>query len=148
MLSEGQSQSADDNDGHWEVLERVLEQADVDVVTRADKHISVLVHVDRQAVALEQRGWDRAVELKVQRVHDLQLHLEDLVLREGILGDLHEISDHGRVELVNLAGDEHSCYAQQLELQDLDRLDLQEAINYAQGSLEGLWGQLELNLDN
>ena len=61
MLSKGQSQCANYNDGNWEVLERVLEQADVNVVARAHKHISVLVHVDRQAVALEQRCWDRAV---------------------------------------------------------------------------------------
>lgn len=49
---------------------------------------------------------------------------------------------------MNLAGDEHSCYAQQLELQDLDRHDLQEAIDDAQSGLEGLWSQFKLDLDN
>ena len=80
LLSQGESQGADDDNGHWEVLERVLEQADVDVVARTHKNLPVLVHVDGQAVALEQRRRDRAVQLEVQRVHDLHLHLEDLVL--------------------------------------------------------------------
>ena len=49
---------------------------------------------------------------------------------------------------MNLACDEHSCYAQELELQNLDRHDLQVAVYDAQRGLERLRGELKLNLDD
>ena len=81
-------------------------------------------------------------------MHYVHFHFEDLVLRETILGDLDEVSDHGRVELVDLAGDEHGGDAEELELKDLDRLQLQEPVDDAQRRLERLRRQLELNLDD
>ena len=49
---------------------------------------------------------------------------------------------------MDLAGDEHGGDAEELELKDLDRLQLQEPVDDAQRRLERLRRQLELNLDD
>ena len=63
----------------------------------------------------------RPAEVKVQGPQDLGLHLLDVGLGEGLVGDVDVVAHVGRVHLLVLGGDEHRGHPDQLELLSADR---------------------------
>lgn len=109
----------------------------------------IMADANRQVVTLKQRLGQRAVEFEIERDHHLNLHVEQLALREGVVGHLDEVRDHGRVQLVELAGDEHGSDPNQLEVrQSLDLSTHEEPVNEVHCRLNRLGQQPELDLDD
>jgi len=106
-------------------------------------------HLSRSEVAVEEdtRGGDGHVELEL--VQDQDFHLHDLIAVVGVVGDVLEIAQFRRVDLLVLGSDEHGGDAHELELLARDDLLGQVAVDQVDGQVEDVRGQLELvvNLD-
>ena len=71
------------------------------------------------------------------------LHLEDLLLRVGIVSDKNEVSELGDVDLLVLGRQEQSGHSNKLEPCSHDLCLFQITIDYVDGKKECLWLQLE-----
>ena len=71
-------------------------------------------------VATEEVQRQRLTQVEVERPQDVQLHLTDLQRRVGVVGDVNEVVDLGRVHLLVLGRDPHATDANQLQLLALD----------------------------
>ena len=60
---------------------------------------------------------------------------------------MHEVRDHWRGQLIELACDEHCSYSEKLEVQDGDTLVREVTVYQIDSQLDGLRKETELYLD-
>ena len=96
--------------------------------------------------AFEEEERVRRGQLKVELREHVALHLQDLLARVRLVGDVHEVAALGRVDLLVLGRDEHRRDADQLQVAALDLLLLEVAIDQVDGQVQGLRHQLELQV--
>ena len=92
--------------------------------THLSESVLLNIHVTSLGVPAEEVEGERPREVEAESVEDPQLHLPDLPGGVGVVSDVHEVVDLGGVHLLNLAGDEHSRDADQLELVPSDGISL------------------------
>ena len=71
----------------------------------------------------------RAVDVKLNRLEDLALHLEDFLRVKELVGELDQVLHHRRVDLLELTGDPERCDTQKLELAQSDDFFTQVSID-------------------
>ena len=78
---------------------------------------------DGQVVALEKCLGYGTIEIKIECDHHFDFHVKQLFLRKRIVGHLNKVGDHGGVQFMEFAGNEHRCNSNKLEIrQCLDLL--------------------------
>ena len=96
----------------------------------------------------ERREWDPPekvegdglAEIEAESTNDLQLHLPDLGLGVGVVGDVDKVGTCWGVDLLDLGGEEHGGHTDQLQLRPGDRqtLDGEEAVHNGDRAEQGL----------
>ena len=97
--------------------------------------------------ALEEDERIRRGQLEVELGEHEAFHLKDLLARVRLVGDVHEITALGSVDLLVLGRDEHRGHTDELQLVARNRLLLEESVDQVGGEVEGLRHELEFEVD-
>lgn len=80
----------------------------------------------------------------LERVEHAFLHLQYLFSFVGVVSEIDEVVDDGRVNLLVLARDDHRCHTDKLQLASFDLSRTEESICEVDRQKQGLWQHLKL----
>mmetsp|Transcript_10393 Transcript_10393/g.42270 ORF Transcript_10393/g.42270 Transcript_10393/m.42270 type:complete len:361 (+) Transcript_10393:851-1933(+) len=114
--------------------EVVLQEAQLAEEVRHDRHLVLqdgILQLERRRLqqARQELHLRRDRQVELQYVQHMRLHRNDGAARVGVLRDEDELVDGGRVDVLELGGNEERSNAQQLQLAALERLDGQHAVD-------------------
>ena len=131
--------------GGLEPKELDFNQGQIEEVTSV-KEDAGLVDIYSMAVVLQECLRWRTVDVELDRLQDLALHLQNLLRVIEPVRELDEVVHHGRVNLLELTGDPERCDTEQLELAQSDVFFTQVPINDVNSDKERFGAHFAFNL--
>ena len=120
-------------------------QGQIEEVTSV-KEDAGLVDINGMAVVLQECLRWRTVDVELDRLEDLALHLQNLLRVIEPVRELDEVVHDGRVNLLELTGDPERCDTEQLELAQSDVFFTQVPINDVNSDKERFGAHFALDL--
>ena len=80
------------------------------------------VHINGFAVVSQVGQWTSEKKVKLEMHHDGRLHVQDILLGIGIIGNLDKVLQQRRINFFIFAGDEQGCDSNQLQLGSVNRV--------------------------
>ncbi len=106
-----------------------------------------LVHVGDLTHSVEEPEGTGLRDIEVQSHEHGLLHLQDLLLRISVVGNIHQVLHNRGVNFLILCGDHEGRYTNQLKFSPVDLLDCHESVDEVDCDEEGLGKKLELLVD-
>lgn len=91
----------------------VIDAGHLDQILRAQ--VVLVGGLGSLGIAPQKVRGQRLAQMEVQHLHDLLLHVEDLFLLVGVVGDVDEVIDVWGKQFFVLGGNEHGRHANQLQ---------------------------------
>ena len=131
--------------GGLEPKELDFDQGQIEQVTCV-KEDTGLIDVYGMTVVLQEGLRWRTVDVELNRLQDLALHLQDFLRVKEPIRELNEVIHDRRVDLLELTGDPERCDAQQLEFAQSDDFFAQVPIDDVNSDKERFGAHFALNL--